>query len=159
MKLAWMVISGPENLAVEAAERMEVIADTYLSMSAPIQLAAPMLLETRKRIQRALLERVRTNLAELDHQLEHQKTCQRLAVEGGWYAVVRVPVTRSDEDLAIDILQQTSVLVHPGHFYDFPSDGYLIVSLLTPAAEFREGTQKMLNFLNAEHMPSIGNLK
>ncbi len=88
------------------------------------------------------------NLAELDHQLAKQKTCQRLSVEGGWYAVVRVPVTRSDEDLAIDILQQTSVLVHPGHFYDFPSDGYLIVSLLTPPGEFREGTTRMLDFLN-----------
>ena len=148
MKLAWVVISGPEKLAQEAMDRVEVIADTYLSMNAPIQLAAPVLLETRRKIQRLLLERVRTNLAELDHQLANQKTCQRLSVEGGWYAVVRVPVTRSDEDLAIDILHQTFVLVHPGHFYDFPRDGYLIVSLLTAPAEFRNGTIRMLDFLN-----------
>jgi alanine-synthesizing transaminase len=159
MKLAWVATSGPERHVKEAMDRLEVIADTYLSMSAPIQLAAPMLLEARKKIQRLLLERVRTNLAELDHQLASQKTCQRLTVEGGWYAVVRVPVTRSDEDLAIDILQQISVLVHPGHFYDFPTDGYLIVSLLTPTAEFGEGTQRMLNFLNAEQGRSIESLK
>ena len=69
-------------------------------------------------------------------------------LEGGWYAVLRVPVTQSDEDLAIEILQKTSVLVHPGHFYDFPSDGYLIVSLLTPPPTFREGTERMLRLLN-----------
>jgi aspartate/methionine/tyrosine aminotransferase len=78
-----------------------------------------------------------------------QKSCERLGIEGGWYAVLRVPVTQSDEDLAIDILRKASVLVHPGHFYDFPSDGYLIVSLLTPLAEFREGTERMLRVLNS----------
>ena len=89
------------------------------------------------------------NLAELDRQLAQQKACQRLQVEGGWYAVLRVPVTRSDEDLAIDLLRQASVLVHPGHFYDFPSDGYLILSLLTPSAEFREGASRVLELLNS----------
>ena len=79
----------------------------------------------------------------------NRKSVKRLAVEGGWYAVLRVPVTQSDEDLAIEILQKASVLVHPGHFYDFPSDGYLIVSLLTPAATFREGTERMLRLLNS----------
>ena len=76
------------------------------------------------------------NLVELDRQLAQQKASQRLQVEGGWYAVLRVPVTRSDEHLAIDLLRQASVLVHPGHFYDFPRDGYLIISLLTQPREF-----------------------
>jgi alanine-synthesizing transaminase len=148
MKLAWVVITGPEKLVSEAMERLEVVADTYLSMSAPIQLAADVLLEQRKKIQPLLLERVRANLAELDRQVTNQKSCERLNVEGGWYAVLRVPVTQSDEDLAIQLLRETSVMVHPGHFFDFPSDGYLILSLLTPPAEFREGMEKILQFLN-----------
>jgi alanine-synthesizing transaminase len=149
MKLAWALTTGPKDKVAAAMERLEVIADTYLSMNAPIQLAADVLLEQRKVIQPVLLDRVRTNLAELDRRLAQQKICQRLEVEGGWYAVLRVPVTQSDEDLAIAILNQASVLVHPGHFYDFSSDGYLIVSLLTPPAEFREGTERMLGVLQS----------
>jgi alanine-synthesizing transaminase len=149
MKLAWVVCSGPEEIVAAAMERLEVIADTYLSMNAPIQLAAPVLLAERKHIQPKILERVRANLADLDDQLAKQKACRRLEVEGGWYAVLRVPVTQSDEELAIDILRKTSVLVHPGHFFDFASDGYLIVSLLTPTAGFREGMARTLRLLNA----------
>ena len=147
MKLAWVATSGPATAAIAAMDRLEVIADTYLSMNAPIQLAAAVLLEQRKNIQPLLLDRLRVNLAQLDDQLKGQKSTQRLQVDGGWYAVLRVPVTRTDEDLAIALLRQASVLVHPGHFYDFPSDGYLILSLLTPFSEFREGTRRILQFL------------
>jgi alanine-synthesizing transaminase len=148
MKVAWVVTSGPRELAAAAMARLEVIADTYLSMNAPIQWAVPVLLEQRKGIQRQLLERVRKNLAELDRQLAGQKSCQRLNVEGGWYAVLRVPVTRSDEELAIELVREKSVLVHPGHFYDFPSDGYLVLSLITAEGEFREGIGRVLEYLS-----------
>jgi len=148
MKLAWIVTSGPGEQASAALARLEVIADTYLSMNAPIQLAAPALLEQRHSIQALLLDRVRANLSELDRGLAKQKTCGRLEVDGGWYAIVRVPVTQSDEDLAIEILRKLSVLVHPGHFYDFPSDGYLIVSLITPPQNFRHGMAQVLELLN-----------
>lgn len=151
MKLAWVAASGPKPTVTAAMERLDVIADTYLSMNAPIQLAAGSLLGQRKSIQPAILDRVRANLAELDHQLARQKASQRLQVEGGWYAVLRVPATQSDEDLAIDLLQHASVLVHPSHFYDFPSDGYLIVSLLTPPEDFREGTKRMLDLLRTKN--------
>ncbi len=149
MKLAWIVASGPADQLQPALSRLEVIADTYLSLNAPIQLAAPTLLNLRKQIQPQLLDRVRTNLAELDRQLAKQKACQRLAVEGGWYAILRVPVTQSDEDLAIDLLRQASVLVHPGHFYDFPRDGYLVLSLITQPEQFREGVERLLRLLAA----------
>jgi aspartate/methionine/tyrosine aminotransferase len=131
-----------------ALARLEVIADTYLSMSAPIQLAAPVLLEQRRLIQPLLLDRVRANLSELDRALAKQKTCRRLDFEGGWYAVLRAPVTQSDEDLAIEMLHKVSVLVHPGHFYDFSSDGYLIISLITPTEDFRDGIKRVLQLLN-----------
>src|SRR5215471_7643003 len=147
MKVAWVVTSGPDEIAHTALARLEVIADTYLSMNAPIQWAVPMLLEQRNDIQRHLMERVRANLAELDRQLVRQPSCQRLAVEGGWYAVLRVPVTRSDEELAIELVRERSVLVHPGHFYDFPSDGYLVLSLISPEPEFAEGAHRVLGHL------------
>ena len=148
MKLAWIVTSGPAEAVSAALARMEVIADTYLSMNAPVQLAAPALLEQRHSIQPLLLDRVRANLNELDRALAKQKTCCRLDVEGGWYAVLRVPVTQSDEDLAIQILRKLSVLVHPGHFYDFSGDGHLIVSLITPTQDFHKGIAQVLGLLN-----------
>jgi len=149
MKVAWVVTSGPEVEVVEAMGRLEVIADTYLSMNAPIQWAVPALLPQREEIQRQLLSRVKANLAELDRQLAEQKACQRLMVDGGWYAVLRVPVTRSDEELAIELVRNKRVLLHPGHFYDFPSDGYLVLSLITPREEFDEGMKKVLAYLNS----------
>jgi aspartate/methionine/tyrosine aminotransferase len=147
MKLAWVATNGPAAVANEAMERLEVIADTYLSMSAPVQLAADAMLEQRQRIQPALLKRTQANLQELDRQLAGQKSCARLQVEGGWYAVLRVPATQSDEDLVIGLLRECSVLVHPGHFYDFPSDGYLVVSLIALEDEFREGMRRVLEYL------------
>jgi len=148
MKLAWIVTSGPPAQVEAAQARLEVIADTYLSMNAPIQWATPVLLEQRRSIQEQLLNRVLANLKELDRLLAAQKICQRLIVEGGWYAVLRVPLTRTDEELAVDLLRQKSVLVHPGHFYDFPSDGYLVLSLITVEAEFAEGVHHILELVN-----------
>jgi alanine-synthesizing transaminase len=148
MKFAWVVTSGPAEKMNSALDRLEVIADTYLSMSAPIQLAAPTLLAQRKRFQPRLMDRVRANLQELDRQLATQNLCRRLDLEAGWYAVLRVPATQSDEDLAIEMIRQASVLVHPGHFYDFPGDGHLILSLITPPLDFQEGGRRLLELLN-----------
>jgi aspartate/methionine/tyrosine aminotransferase len=147
MKIAWVLTSGPSEEVAAAMARLEVIADTYLSMNAPIQWAVPVLLEQRKDIQSQLMRRVKANLEELDRQLARQKSCQRLCVEGGWYAVLRVPVMKSDEELAIELVREKSVLVHPGHFYDFESDGYLVLSLIPPEDEFREGVSRMLEGL------------
>ena len=144
MKLAWIAVSGPQKEATEAMQRLEIIADTYLSVSAPVQLAAKTMLDQRLKLQPQLMHRMQTNLSELDLQLAKQKSCTRLALQGGWYAVLRVPVTRSDEDLAIELLTQKSVLVHPGHFYDFPTDGFLVLSLITPEPTFHEGISQLL---------------
>ena len=117
-------------------------------MNAPIQLAAPVLLDQRKSLQPLLLDRLRLNLSQLDRELARQKTCRRMQTEGGWYAVLRVPVTQSDEELAVELLRKGSLLVHPGHFYDFPTDGYLVVSLMTPRQPFHEGIARMLDLVN-----------
>jgi alanine-synthesizing transaminase len=139
MKMAWLVASGPEELKKQAMARLEVIADTYLSPNAPVQLATPTFLERRSGFQSQLLARIRQNLAELDRQLDAQKNCSRLQVEGGWYVVLRVPATRSDEELALTLLETREVYVHPGHFFDFPTDGSLVLSLIAREKEFAEG--------------------
>jgi aspartate/methionine/tyrosine aminotransferase len=144
MKVAWLATSGPSAEVESAQARLEVISDTYLSMNAPIQWALPALLGQRASIQQQLLNRVRDNLAKLDRQLAGQQACQRLSVEAGWYAILRVPVTQTDEEFAVDLLRRKSVLVHPGHFYDFPSDGYLVLSLIAQPAEFAEAVQRLL---------------
>ncbi|HEY6763380.1 MAG TPA: pyridoxal phosphate-dependent aminotransferase [Candidatus Sulfotelmatobacter sp.] len=145
MKVAWVAASGPQAEVGAAMSRLEVIADTYLSMNAPMQWAMPVLLEQRRSIQKQLMDRVLANLAELDRQLVDHNICQRLNVEGGWYAVLRVPATKSDEDWAIELLRERSVVVHPGHFYDFPGEGHLVLSLIAPEAEFKEGVRRALN--------------
>jgi alanine-synthesizing transaminase len=149
MKVAWLVTSGPDSVVAAATARLEVIADTYLSMNAPVQWAMPTLLEQRKDIQRQLMKRVGANLTELDRQLAQQKACSRLEVEGGWYVILRVPVTRTDEELAIELVREKRVLAHPGHFYDFVSDGYLVLSLIAPEGEFGAGIGRVLEFLNS----------
>lgn len=149
MKVAWIAASGPSALKQEALARLDVIADTYLSMNAPIQLAIPAMLAERNHLQPQLLDRVRANLAELDSQLAQQNLCQRLQIEGGWYAILRVPARGSDEELAIALLERENVLLQPGHFYDFAAEGYLVVSLITPPAEFAEGMKRLLRFVGA----------
>ena len=145
MKAAWLVVSGPEGDKEQACERLEVIADTFLSPNAPVQLALPALLELRAGFQRQVGERLRRNLAELDRQLAGPAVAaSRLKVEGGWYAVIRVPATRPDEHLAVELVAKHGVYVHPGHFFDFPGNGYVVVSLLTPEPEFAEGIRLLL---------------
>jgi aspartate/methionine/tyrosine aminotransferase len=150
IKVAWIVASGPEELVGAALERLEVIADTYLSPNAPVQWAVGELLGTREGIQRQLRERVGRNLCELDAQLAKAKMTRRLEFDAGWYAVLRTSATRSDEDVTIALLEQEGVLIHPGHFFDFPGAGYLVVSLIAPEGEFREGIGRVVRALDAE---------
>jgi len=144
MKFAWLAASGPPDIVSEAGKRLEIIADTYLSMNAPVQLAASVLLDQRKQVQPILLDRLRANLAELDGQLKMHPSCRRLTVEGGWYSVLRVPVRGTDEELAIDVLRKMGVIVHPGHFYDFSGEGHLVLSLITEPSSFAKGIARVL---------------
>jgi alanine-synthesizing transaminase len=144
MKAAWLAVGGPERYKRDALARLEVIADTYLSLNAPVQHALPAWLAGRHGFQKQVLARARENLAQLDKELAKHGSCSRLEVEGGWNAVLRVPATRADEQLALEILAGDGVYVHPGHFYDFGREGYLVVSLLTPPEAFEMGIQKLL---------------
>jgi len=144
MKAAWLVTSGPESLKSQALSRLEVIADTYLSMNAPVQLAIPAFLAQRQKFQEQLMLRVCRNLAGLDRQLARHGRCSRLKVEGGWYAVLRVPSKLPDGELAVNLLTKQNVYVHPGHFYDFTTEGSLVISLITPEQEFVQGVSCLL---------------
>jgi alanine-synthesizing transaminase len=139
MKLAWIVINGPPELRNQAHIRLQLIADTYLSVNAPTQHALSPLLQQKDRIQPQVFQRIRANLKFLDEQLRSARSIQRLKVEGGWYAVLRIPAKKPDEDLAIELIERAGVIAHPSHFYDFPQEGYLVVSLITPEELFQKG--------------------
>jgi alanine-synthesizing transaminase len=145
MKAAWTVVSGPSPLREDALARLEVITDTYLSMNTPVQCAIPAFLAQRHSFQRQLMARVRANLAELDRLLAAYSNCSRLEFDGGWNAVIRFPAVRSDEETAIDLLESKGVYLHPGHFYDFPGDGHVVVSLIIPTEEFAKGAARLLS--------------
>jgi alanine-synthesizing transaminase len=147
MKLAWIAANGPDAPVRDALTRLEVIADTYLSVSGPLQFALPALLAQRNKMQTQIAERTCDNLKQLERGLAKQKLVSRLEIQGGWYAVLRVPAVESDEALAVRLIEQQSVAVHPGHFYDFPDDGYLIVSLLPPGDSFAEGIDRLLRLV------------
>jgi alanine-synthesizing transaminase len=129
-----------------AIERLEIIADTFLSPSTPVQLALPKFLSLRHALQAQLQQRIFANLSVLDATVSESKLLTRLDLEGGWYAILRVPVTGTDEDLAIKLLECCSVLVHPGHFFNFSTDGFLVLSLITPEGEFQVGVQRLHEF-------------
>ena len=147
MKLAWIIASGPKAAARAAVDRLEVIADTYLSPSTPIQLAAPEFLAMRGAMQLQLQKRIAANLGFLDATLAGCDAAMRLEREGGWYAVLRVPKSSSDESLVVALLERSSVLIHPGTFYNFPSEGFLILSLIAPPPEFDQGARLLKDFL------------
>jgi len=151
MKVAWLIAGGPKNLKDQAIARLEMIADTYLSMNAPIQLGLKTLMEQRVTFQEQCLSRTKGNLQKLHKLLSSQKLCTRLETEGGWYAVLKVPVTGSDEELALELLKNRGVYVHPGHFYDFPTDGYLVVSLITRESEFAAGITALVELFQEKY--------
>jgi alanine-synthesizing transaminase len=143
MKAAWIAAVGQETAA--ALERLEVIADTFLSMNAPVQWALPKWLAERDGIQEQILARVRGNLARLDRQLAGQTAVERLKVEGGWYAVLRVPALGPDEETTRELLDR-GAWVHPGYFFGMEKSGWLVVSLLARDAEFVTGVEAIVDF-------------
>jgi aspartate/methionine/tyrosine aminotransferase len=148
MKAAWIVATGPKKAQAPkqpALDRLEVIADTFLSMNAPVQWALPAWLGGRAEIQEQIRRRVSANLAELDRQLAAVPTLQRLVVEGGWYAVLRLPALEPDEQTVLALLDR-GVWVHPGYFFGLPESGWLVVSLLGEEAEFNAGMITVTNY-------------
>ena len=146
MKMAWVAVTGPETLVHPALSRLEIIADTYLSLNSPTQWAFPTLMAQRHALQPQILERVRRNRATLREGTGLGGPWELLDGDAGWYALLRAKADESDEDLAIRLLRDAGVLVHPGHFYDFAADGHIVVSLIGPTGEFEKGVEKVRRF-------------
>ena len=142
-KLGWIRLRGERK--AEALAALELIADNFLSVATPVQVALPELLAIAPRIRDAIRARTRANLATLQEAVTKNPAIQLLPVEGGWTAVLRVPRIRTDEELVLDLLEQQHVLVHPGYFFDFGEEGYLVVSLLTPSDVFNEGVKRVVS--------------
>ena len=160
MKAAWIAVVGPESN--QALARLEVIADTFLSMNAPVQWALPAWLAGRSAIQQQIRSRVAANLAVLDCALDHNPNpspnhepdalhaVQRLALEGGWYAILRIPALQPDDHTVLALLNR-GVWVHPGYFFGLPESGWLVLSLLPPEPEFSNGVAILIDYLGTNH--------
>jgi alanine-synthesizing transaminase len=144
VKLGWTLVGGPAPDRDRALAALELIADTFLSVSTPVQVAAPRLLRDGAVVRGAIQQRVRTNLAAARALQMFYPACDLLPVEGGWSLVVRVPATRSEEALVLDLLERERVLVHPGFFFDLPHEAFLVISLLPPAAVFTDAFRRVL---------------
>ena len=144
LKLSWIAVGGPRAEVDEALRRLEFVADSFLSVGTPVQLALPLLLAEAAPVRTAILERCRANLGTLRGAVAGVPCVTVPAPQGGWSAVVRFPSTIGEEALAIELLQQDGVAVHPGYFFDFPADGYLVVSLLPQLELFAEGAGRLL---------------
>ncbi len=143
MKLGWIVVSGPEGERTAAYGRLELIADTYLSVATPVQCAAAALIGTRVSIQDQHRRRTAANLAALRDRIK-STAFGLLDVEGGWYAILQAPRIRSEEEWALELLRRENVLVQPGYFYDFDREAFLVLSLLTREEVFSEGLSRLL---------------
>ena len=145
MKLGWIVTGGPLPERAAALERLELIADTYLSVATPVQHALPRLLHAGEDIREQIRRRTRKNLDTLRASTSNS-AYRTLQVEGGWYATVQVPRIRTEEEWALELLSRCNVLVQPGYFYDFEQDGLLVFSLLTHPEIFEQALEHVLAF-------------
>jgi aspartate/methionine/tyrosine aminotransferase len=148
VKLGWIVAGGPKDLRRPALHALEHIADTFLSVSTPVQVAAPSLLRDAASVREAIHERVRHNLISARMIAQSYSSCQVLRVEAGWCAAVRVPATRSEDLLVLDLLESERVLVHPGYFFDFAHEAFIVVSLLVEPTTFADAFERCLRVMN-----------
>jgi alanine-synthesizing transaminase len=144
VKLGWIAVSGPETVVADALDRLEIIADTFLSVSTPVQLAAPTLLREGRAVREAIRARVRHNLETLVREAARWPAITVREPEGGWTAVIDVPAFESEDALAMRILDEAGAIVHPGYFFDFSREAKLVVSLLPEPAVFSTAIARVL---------------
>lgn len=147
MKLGWIVVQGDASLVAEALARLEIVLDAALSVGTPIQLAARAILPRTAELQAPIASRVAENGAALDALLRAHPSVTELPAEGGWYAVLRIPATRSEDDAVVALVEDDGIVVHPGYFFNFPSEAYVVISLLPPPPIFGDGAGRALGRL------------
>jgi hypothetical protein len=143
VKLGWIAVSGPDPLVTASLDRLELICDTYLSVSTPVQVAAASLLDRGATVRRQIAERVGTNYRWLASKTA-ASSCTCLRAEGGWYGVLQVPAIEPEEDAVVRLLIDDGVLTHPGYFFDFSHESFVVVSLLPPEPAFRDGAARLI---------------
>jgi aspartate/methionine/tyrosine aminotransferase len=146
IKLGWMVVGGPQTERARALAALEIIADAFLSVGTPVQGATPTLLARGGMVRDEIRRRVRSNLASARVLADGYPSCTLLPVEGGWSLVVRIPAFRSEETFTLELLERERILVHPGYFFDFPHEAFIVVSLIPPADQFADAFARMLRF-------------
>lgn len=151
LKLGWAVVGGEDSVVGEALDRLEIIADTFLSVSTPVQVALPALLASRGAVQRELRQRLAANLTALDGHLSsfgERRIVRRYARDGGWYAVLEVPRTRTEDEWVERLAVGEGLVVHPGHFYEMPREGALVLGLLQPPDVFDPVARRLVHCLH-----------
>jgi alanine-synthesizing transaminase len=146
VKLGWMAFAGPDVLVREALERLDFVCDTYLTVSTPVQAAAAELIERAAPVRAQIQARTAANHRRLVEQFASVPACRVLHAEGGWYGVVQVPTLEPEEDLAVALVERAGVLAHPGYFFDFPRESFLILSLLPGERVFADGVDRILRY-------------
>jgi aspartate/methionine/tyrosine aminotransferase len=149
VKLAWIAVQGSATQACEALARLEVICDTYLSVATAVQVAAPELLEAGAAVRAAILARIRGNFATMQRLAASRASVRVLPVDAGWSAVLRVPARGTEEDLVVDLVDSCDVVAHPGYFFDFPHEAFVVISLIPDPSEFAEGVRRLLERVDA----------
>ena len=144
MKLGWIGVNGPEALLKTALEKLEIIADTFLSVNTPAQNAAAEWLALRGQIQQEIMARLRKNKTFLAAQIKEAPACEMLAQEGGWYSILKIPRTQTEEEWVLGLLKNDGVYVHPGYFFNFEKEAFLVLSLLADEKVFQEGVKRIL---------------
>jgi len=150
MKLSWMIISGPKSLVEKAQARLEIIGDTYLSVGTPTQNSLERWFQCKDAIQKGIRQRIQHNLDFLQLQVKESLNCELLNIEGGWYAVLKIPEI-NEEQWVLELLKNDHVFVHPGYFFDFDSEGYIILSLLPVCDTFKKGINRLFKRLKASY--------
>ncbi len=145
MKLSWMVLSGPEKIVSQALARLEIIADTYLSVNTPAQEALRNWFGHQEKIQQEIKDRILQNQSWLEKKILGQSRVSYLKSEGGWYTILKLPDVKTEEEWILEFLEQDRVLVHPGYFFDFEEEAYIVLSLLPECAQFQEGCNRILS--------------
>lgn len=150
MKLSWIILSGEEAVVQEARSRLEVMADTFLSVNTPVQHAAIAWLSQKDKIQGEILQRLQSNYQYLQAQVQAMRSVRLLPSQGGWYAVLEIPTVKSEEEWVLKLLVKYHVFVQPGYFFDFPREAFIVVSLLPPPGIFQEGLGRILSRIEQE---------
>jgi aspartate/methionine/tyrosine aminotransferase len=149
VKLGWILVEGRDAVVQDALERLEIICDAYLSVSTPVQVAAPELITSGAGIRRQIQDRVRANYAELTRSARAHPSVEVLHADAGWSAMLRVPAIHGEEDLVVDLIDRDGVIVHPGFFFDCPHESFLVLSLLPDERAFAEGVRRVMEKVDA----------